>query len=41
MTSTVLGLVASVLVTAVAVAFAWIGGKVIEWVRRHNGGSAE
>jgi hypothetical protein len=36
--STVLGLVASVLVTVVAITFAWVGGKVIEWVRRHNDG---
>jgi hypothetical protein len=38
MNSSALGLVASVLVTVVAIAFAWVGGKVIEWVRRHNGG---
>ena len=38
MNNTILGLVASVLVTIVAIAFAWIGGKVIDWVRRHNQG---
>ena len=38
MNSTVLGLISSVLVTVVAIAFAWVGGKVIEWVRRRNGG---
>jgi hypothetical protein len=34
--NTVLGFVASVLVTFVAIAFAWVAGKVIEWVRRHH-----
>jgi hypothetical protein len=32
----VLGLVSSILVTAVAIAFAWVGGKVIEWLRRRE-----
>jgi len=35
---TVLGLIASILVTIVAIAFAWVGGKVIEWVNRRNRG---
>jgi len=38
MNSAVLGLIASILVTMVAIAFAWVGGKVIEWVRRHHDG---
>lgn len=36
MNDTVLGLISSVLVTLVAVAFAWTGGKVIEWLRRRR-----
>lgn len=35
----IIGLVSSVLVTIVAVAFAWLGGHVIDWVRKHNRGS--
>jgi uncharacterized membrane protein (DUF441 family) len=34
-TSTILSLVASVLATAVAIAFAWLVGKGLDWMRRH------
>ena len=33
-----IGLVSSILVTIVAIAFAWVGGHVIEWVRKKNRG---
>jgi hypothetical protein len=36
--NTVLGLISSVLVTIVAIAFAGVGGKVIDWVRKRNRG---
>ena len=36
MNNMALGLVSSVLVTIVAVAFAWVAGKVIDWLRRRR-----